>query len=129
MDFLVRNATKDEKELDFSKPIRTKAGLNVTILKTDLKQIRPVVGILHTRNGDEVLLMWHKNGKVHLDRTNADDLENYEPVHRRWINIYRNGPHYETKEKALSKAISANLIACIPIEFKEGDGLEGLKLR
>ena len=45
--------------------------------------------------------------------------------HKRWVNIYRNQftyyPHL-TKEAA-DKGASTNRIACIPIEYEEGEGL------
>lgn len=116
--------SKSKPLLDLTKPIETRYGRKVEILKTNLNGEYPILALIDNEDIESYTL----DGNYFI---NADfhslDLVNVSAKYSKWINIYNEGDGedvimHDTKESADEGAISAR-IACINIEFEEGDGL------
>ena len=111
--------------LNLDKPVQTKDGRKVRMICTDRKGPYPLVGL--TDPGEEWLHTWTKDGKFYKDSTEPKptDLINAPETHVYWMNIYqdRSCNLYPTKEDANTCESEAR-IACIKIEWEDGDGLE-----
>jgi hypothetical protein len=95
----------------------------VRVVATDLKDDRPIV-IAVTIAGKETIGFRHADGRVISDRENPYDLVNVPKKHTMWVNIRENGEAslYETEELAVH-CRGARCIACVRVEFTEGEGL------
>lgn len=114
--------------IDWTKPIQTRDGYPVRILCIDARTDRPVVGlVIFNANIKEDVYTWFTNGSYSVSK-HSRDLINVPVKHEGWLNIYPTngieGYFYKTKEEADNAAsIIMKRIACIKIEFTEGEGL------
>jgi hypothetical protein len=98
----------------------------VRVVATDLKDDRPIV-IAVTIAGKETIGYRHADGRVISDRDSPYDLVNVPKKHEVWINLYNEenaffGCAYPSHALADEKAHS-DRIACVRVEFTEGEGL------
>ena len=109
------------KLLDFTKPITTRTGLKVRILCTNGNGANPVVFQLVDTND---IKMCNLSGLRYQTTVTEFDLINVPEKITRWVNIYsdRPGAVFFLRKDADVCAASAR-IACIKIEFTEGEGL------
>lgn len=115
---------------DVTKPVRTRDGQAARIICTDRKGSYPIVAIVG--NDDDELRSFTADGKCWVrGGFSALDLVNIPEKHKGWVNINGNarcapgmstGGFYETREEA-DKWGSDGRVACVEIEFEEGQGL------
>ena len=107
--------------------IITKDGRNVRIICTDAKGNFPIIALVETYNGNEIVLRLKENGRFYNDTENSNDLF-FAPVKKEgWINIYKinsiisPGPRaYDTKKEAESAAGDKSYyISTIKIKWEE----------
>jgi hypothetical protein len=111
-------------EIDFTKPLQTNGGINaqpVTLITTTGRGNYPVIGYI----GDSAKpTVWTARGKKQLGLISSEDLMNVPPQKIvRYVNCYQDDAHkgflYESRDKA-DRSQAANRIACVRIEFTEG---------
>lgn len=98
----------------------------VRVVATDLKDDRPIV-IAVTVAGKETIGFRHADGRVISDRESPYDLVNVPKKHEAWANVYKttSGLTYyvhPTRIEADENHCEAR-IACVRVEFTEGEGL------
>jgi hypothetical protein len=104
--------------IDMNKQYRTLDGREVKLLMTDGGGSSPVVGAVRQPYGTWDPVRWPSNG-LHEDKNN--NLVEVKPKHVRWLNCYADSD-YESRESA-DRHGGSDRIACIRIEFEEGEGL------
>lgn len=121
-----------QKPIDFTKPIRTRDGRAVEILTTKARGLYPVIGNVEGEKGTD---SWKVDGSTyHSDAPAPIDLVNVPQKYRVWANCYRPiGIDGDTLEGATLRAHDSrksadvfkghDRVACIEIEFAEGQGL------
>lgn len=77
--------------IDLTKPVRTKRGEPVTILKTDAKGDYPVVGLRDFGEAEEPAC-WRADGQYDVAGPSNYDLENVPERLVRFTNLYLEGP-------------------------------------
>jgi hypothetical protein len=116
--------------IEMGKKYQTRDGRPVRILATDAGGECPVVALTIDSDGGATFRcepngLYYPAGGVmhHMDLIEA-------PVaHTRWINVYANNirppsdGHYYIRRADADRGAKPDRIACIPISFKEGDGL------
>lgn len=114
--------------IDFTKPVQTRCGLKARIICTDRKSRGGyhVVALVAVPNEDEATLWFSTDGESEV----GYQLVNVPVKHKRWINIYKDtkgDPYLSTHSSSTKGEADANAglyrIACIEIEFEEGQGL------
>jgi hypothetical protein len=113
--------------IDLNKKYKTRSGLDAEVLRTDLKGFGnyPVLVVVTDTDGSQDVLQYMKTGQYNEDHDTHDlDLIEVKEKQGFWVNFYPNGYSnaHETKEKA-DELASDNRIACIYLEFEEGEGL------
>lgn len=113
------------KSFDPTKPVQTREGCPARIICTDADSINFPIVALYCRmetKGEKVSL-FTSEGRYYDSGISNYDLVNMPVKHKQWLNIYnlRIIPH-ATREIADINAMS-DRIACIEIEFTEGQGL------
>jgi hypothetical protein len=105
--------------IDMSKKYRTRDGREVRLLMTDAGGDCPVIGAYKRCDGVWVGCDWPASGCC--PALSNLDLVEVKPKRVRWINV---NPHYgfASREDA-DMAAWDRRIACIRIEFEEGEGL------
>jgi len=115
----------NKKEFDPTKPVRTRDGRAARILCTDFKNDDgPIIAaITFALDGKERVFSYHSNGRYYTYASNSD-LVNIPEKHVRWVNVFHCGGYLcATKEIADSLDVEKSRIACVRIEFEEGEGL------
>lgn len=109
--------------IKWDQPIQTRDGRPVRVLCTDRKGagLRPVIALLQNADGSETELHRHLDGRAERD-ARCCDIINVPMKHTQWLNVYSASMGYQTKELADKYAVSGR-IACIEVEFAEGEGL------
>lgn len=105
---------------------QTRDGRPARVLCIDLKsQGAPVLAAVKFNDGREEVYSYAEDGTWYVGSGTHDLIPR--PVRRRkWINIYKNQEHYSTLFDSKEDADGRNgmdRIACIEIEFTEGEGL------
>lgn len=113
--------------LDLKKPVQTRDGRPARILATDVNAPRSiVVAVENSLDKEEFVYTVYPSGEVDKG-TLPFKLDIVNAKRKGWLNLYRDGRCYfhNTKEEAdrFRDTYGAPLIACIPIEFEEGEGL------
>jgi hypothetical protein len=111
--------------IDLNKKYKTRSGLDAEVFVTDLHDSHfPVAAVLHYPCGRKLLVRYTIDGKERFRDGSELDLIEVKEKQGFWVNFYPNGYSnaHETKEKA-DELASDNRIACIYLEFEEGEGL------
>lgn len=104
--------------IDWTKPVQTRDGRKVTIYTTECRRPKPVLGVVHWDEYDEIY-NWFTDGTHSCGIEMAIDLVNVPEKHVRYINIYNHDIGFPTRK--LADIYSDNIRqACIKIEFTEG---------
>ena len=123
------------KKFDLAKAIanggkcRTIDGRSARIICTDARGNYPITALIADRNGDEEPYCYSASGAFRWDdKQHEVDLINIPERHVRWVNFYSSLPtqmacDHESRETA-DRCASSDRIACIRVEFEEGEGLE-----
>lgn len=118
------------KKFDPTKPVQTRDGKPARIMTTDCKNDNFPIAALIDYGNSEIAEFYTIDGFLREDHQELDiDLVNCPEKHVRWLNVYSDGGIgvYSSREiadkyaSALDKVVPR--IACICIEFEEGDGL------
>lgn len=117
--------------IDWNKPVQTKDGRKVRVLCTDSKGYFPIVGLVVSEDGEsEDVVYWPLTGEL-AGRPDHDyqlDLINVPEKHEIWVNVYADNMRrvHGSRQQADGEASRqfAQRIACIRVEFEEGEGLE-----
>lgn len=105
------------KPFDPTKPVQLEDGTSARIICTDRKGDYPIVALI--KEGEREGISWFKPDGSSVPR----HLVNVPEKHMWWVNIYAAGCFaHKTRENADRNAVSGR-IACIRIEFKEGEVL------
>lgn len=119
--------------LDLTKPVQTRDGRKVEIKFVDeTLESYPIVGVVTESDGRRYSETWTIEGKGWLsakDDHEGDLVQVPEPLKECWVNIYKGASQSEetysckpTRAKA-DKDAAVNRIACIKIQYREGEGL------
>lgn len=117
-------------KLDLTKPVQTRSGLKVTLLKTDLRNnLVPIIAVISRENDDEVVY-YTAEGRYYIsDVPYPYDLVNVPEVTTQYCNLYSEGDpcYHDTLEKAERNQIKtghspgrATRIACLKITKTDG---------
>lgn len=121
--------------INVAKEYVTRCGKAVKLYTTDAGGIYPVHGAIEVKLGQWNIQSWTIRGQMLDGVTNAYDLVEKPKVTKGWINLYyseamgNSYPHqwlFTSKERADEAAFTAShrqRIACLYVEFKEGEGL------
>lgn len=110
--------------ISMDKQYQTRDGREVRIYAVDGGGFYPIQGAVLI-GGRWIMYSW--SGLGYINRPidpEANDLIEVPKIIKAWVNIYpfSDGYVYKTREEA-DKAADFNRIACVQIEFKEGEGL------
>lgn len=118
---------------DPTKPVKLRGyDYSVRILQgVEVKGSRPIVAAID-RGEKEDVITYTREGQYNAECESSWDLINIPVRHKRWINVYLNGTNgteeicggclYCSREKA--DEVAGKRIACIEIEFEEGEGCD-----
>lgn len=114
------------KPFDPTKPFKTRSGKVASAISCPpLFGGETLVGWFVDQNGRGCVGSWFANGQFTFNLTgHPNDLVNIPVKHASWVNFYPGGlaiGEYSTREAADKNA--PDRIACILIEFEEGQGL------
>ena len=117
---------KEKVMIDMSKKYRTFDGQETRIFLTDAGGQYPVLRATKTDQGWSPK-KWTEDGKIlaAVHKVNGLDLVEVKTKHVRWVNFNESTcvtGGYTTRERADQEALQTR-IACIRIEFEEGEGL------
>ena len=109
--------------IDWTKPIQTKDGRKARVLCTDLKGHSPIViAVSCLDSPDEGVIVYCTEGGVYSRST---PIINVPIKHTGWLNVYKydvSDIHFSKADAEYSK--TAGRVACIPITYTEGEGLD-----
>ena len=114
------------KPFDPTKPVQTRSGLEARLfLDCPGEGVCCFIGAIKCRDGAWVSACWAEDGRrfPSLSESHSFDLVNVPERVSGWMNLYHVGQIYQTKERADKVASGNNRIACIYVEFEEGEGL------
>lgn len=119
-------------EFDPTKPVQTRDGRPARVLGTDLETVsgETIVAAIKSFNGDAISTFF-ANGRLLSEGEHRSDLVNIPEKHVRWLAIAGTDPVSHLHATACTSEEDARQylrlcrhpIACIRIEFSEGDGL------
>jgi hypothetical protein len=119
-----------EKKFDYKKPFRTRNGKKAELLADDISGNYCLCVKVIDEDNYSRIHSYSIDGIYNINNINHDlDLVNIPQKITKWLSIYLEDRHnyysylYETKEEA-DECSGTTRIACIKIEFKEGEGLE-----
>lgn len=124
----IKDIIKEEKQvkLDLTKPVKTRGGREARIYSTDGGGGYPVHGAIYIEEKKQwVQATWTLDGYYTVNnRVGSCDLVNVSKKITRWINFYRHSyVTHSSREAADSVADTSRRIACVKVEFEEGDGI------
>lgn len=97
------------KPLDLARPVQTRTGYPVTLLKTDLRRTYPLIGY-YTLNGEDRVGSWTAEGQwsVESDASGSDqDLINVPDIVRRYYPVSQNSPTLQFFSVTANSAVDA----------------------
>lgn len=113
--------------IDINKKYQTRAGRPVELLTTSARGARPVIGYI---GGEEQASLWSIDGAYGYSHpgAHAHDLvevkPNPKPKRALWLNVYpTNNTHAHDSREEADRQSGHRRIACLKIEFEEGEGL------
>ena len=115
-------------KLDLTKPVQTRSGLKVTLLKTDLRNnlrynLTPIIAVISRENDDEVAY-YTAEGRYYIsDIPYPYDLVNVPEVTTQYCNMYTlMNPtfHGEKRLADLNQSKVQDRIACLKITKTDG---------
>jgi len=127
--------------IEMGKKYRTRDGREAQIICVDgPDKSYPVIAAIYHGSGTWDPDDFTVNGRNVTNEEHAEDLIEVKPEIKGWVNLYpsmaegrsntinavkNDGYWYPTRERA-DIAAAGNRLACIPVTFREGDGLEDL---
>lgn len=121
-------------KFDPTKPVQTRDGRKARIVCKDVKCPLGfhILALVERDSGMEEAVWFQSNGRAHRNGTEAcNDLINIPEEHEGWVSVYRGingcftfGAFRKQKDDPAFWIGNLNeVVACIPIKFKEGEGL------
>jgi hypothetical protein len=117
-------------KFDPTRPVRTRKGRPARIICADRHWDKyPIVALVVPSWGGEEILCYTADGRTEREDEDEDDLVNIPEKHVRWVNFYQTprgpagGGEYVTRQEADEWAAGTPRLACVRIEFEEGEGL------
>ena len=117
--------------IDWDKPVQTRDGREVVIYtRAGGNADYPVVGEVRLSGGTWSVNRWTSNGSDPQART-CLRLVNVRQQHTVWVSLCRNtcGDVYchaiSSAKAASDSGVISDRVACIPLTFYEGEGLDG----
>jgi len=131
LERMLENTVEEEvvKKFDPSKPAKLRDGTPVEIIRTDLKGEKSILALADFGTHHEAITYRPHGRWVGEDDGEEDrwDLVNVTERHSYWLVFYKEGTptRHETRRRALEYASGnpRNPIACIKVEFEEGEGI------
>lgn len=113
-----------DKDNPLATKVQTRDGRKARLIAVDRKSEFSIIALFE--NGEcEGFGVFLSNGRAFKNVESRIDLINVPVTHKRWINIY---PYlsaaFKSRKEADEAAINLDRIACIFVEFKEGEGLD-----
>ncbi len=114
-----------EKAMANGGKCQTVDGKPARIIATDLIGKYPIVAAIKTDNGEECVETYTSKGFLLFDNKNTGCcLTNLPEKITGWINMYKSGcGHFYASRKLADELSHDDRLACIPVTFKEGEGL------
>jgi hypothetical protein len=124
--------------LDLTKPVQTRDGRPARIICTDRVGNFPVVALVPRKDGIEHINVYTCDGRASLRCNAHSDLIPVPQRHMVWCNVYAEDPDLELhlglhpapylsahiSEDEANRMARDSRLACIRIEFEEGEGLD-----
>lgn len=112
------------KPLDLTKPLQTRLGEKAELVYNGLSGLSPLAVVVHRGDGRRDIRTYRLDGVRYGDENSPDNLRNVPQRGECWVNIYPIGvpATHHTKEQADEYARS-DRIACVRVEYEEGEGL------
>lgn len=107
--------------IELGKKYEQRNGRDAKVFMTDGGGTYPVIGAILDCDGDWVPACWSTDGFYKMGEVLNRDLIEVKPERTVWLNIY--GREHPTKESADKVANGGRRIACVPVTFREGEGL------
>ena len=119
--------TDTNKNFDPTKPVQTRDGRKVRIVDTNYKgnARRPILAIITEDDHTEICHTFNKDGSSLPDMTRDLDLINIPEKYTLWVNLYADRGILFTHSSRAQADVNAGAsrIACVKVEFEEGEGL------
>lgn len=110
-----------DKDNPLATKVQTRDGRKARIICVDRAgYYTPIVALVVNDNGEDIVCCERDGRSI----PRGDDLINVPVTHKRWINIYPCLSAAFKSRKEADDAAYADRIACIFVEFKEGEGLD-----
>jgi hypothetical protein len=105
--------------IDLTKPLQTRDGNPVELLATNARGRFPLIGYIGACEGRYT---WLENGRyTELDEESEHDLMNVPQVKHMYVNVYPTTCYgYPTKTEATGVAHHPSRVACVRLEYTEG---------
>ena len=105
------------------KPVCTRDGRKARIICFDRKDVRPIVALIKSDNGDEGVYYYYADG-LNLDNyPSVFDLMMLSEKKEGWVNVYKGGlldtKSYPTKKEAFDKAHLEGYVDTVKISWEE----------
>lgn len=111
--------------ITLEKQYRTRGNQKTRVYCTDGGGKYPVHGAVWDEEKQEwITRTWTLNGVYRINFESDIDLIEIKPKIKGWLNVYEiNDAYFYTTRKEADKKAVPGRIACIQIEFEEGEGL------
>ena len=108
---------------DPTKPVRTRDGRPARIVCTDRAGAKSLVSMVMEPDGYELIFTHYADGAAECGGESDYDLINIPERHVRWVNVYQGQVTLYCSKEGADYAARDDRIACVRIEFEEGEGL------
>lgn len=109
--------------IDPAKTYRTRDGREVRIYAVDGMGDDCVHGAMKIDGLGWQSVDWKVDGGYYAAREHELDLIEVKPKHVRWVNVYTSSCHQWDSKVAADYSAVPGRLACVRIEFEEGEGL------
>ena len=112
------------KPLDLTKPLQTRSGDHAELVYNGLSEPFPLAVVVHRNDGTRIMRTYRLDGVYYPDENSPSNLMNVPVRGECWANIYPAGTPaaHSTREQA-DKHAGHDRIACVRVEYEEGEGL------
>ena len=117
---------KCPKDKDGNLLAQTRDGRSVTLITANGREPEPLVGWIRNSYAPST---WLRDGSYHQSKDRSSfDLTNIPELKRSgelWVNIYTNYANAWTSKAEAAEWATRGRVACVRVEWTEGEGLEG----
>ena len=116
---------------DPTKPVQTRDGRKARIICTDLKNPggETIVALVYAHDNFEAPILFHSNGRYHINRENPRDLINAPETKSWWSNAYPEGPGMPraSRELAAQEGRAFERVGIIELRMCDGKLVEAIQ--